>query len=88
MDSSDREQVAEVGKEWQGVGRKGERRGGGRRDGERRDSRPDRDRRKGNPPSESAWSRGKQQATQEKEEPREPPPLKKYEEPAQPVRGR
>lgn len=84
MDSSDREQVSEVGKEWQGVGK---RRGGGRREGERRDSRPDRDRKKGNPPSESVWSRGKQQqASRDKEELREPPPLRKYEEPAQPVR--
>lgn len=82
MDSSDKEQASEVGKEWHG--RRGERRGSGRKEGERRDTRPDKERRRGNPSSENVWSRGKQHTSREREEPLPP---RKYEEPAQPVRA-
>lgn len=96
VESSEREQGTETGREWQGVGRRGggrgggkegDRRGGGKREREGERSHPGRDRRRGNPPSESAWSRGKPHslATRDRDETRELPPPKKYEEPVQPV---
>ena len=85
MNLSDREQGVEdrSGGGRGGRGEKeGERRGGVKREGERRESRGDRGRRKGNPPQESAWSRGKPHSM--REEGREFV-AKKYEEPPQPV---
>ena len=87
VNSSDREQGLEDRKGGGRGGGRGEgggaRRGGGKREGERRDSRGDRGRRRGNPPQESAWSRGKPHSA--REEGREFIPAKKYEEPPQPV---